>query len=417
MKIKLYILVLYLIISTPVLFAQKNYVPGKVFTNENDTISGLIDYRNWEKNPDVVSFQRETGEVGIYTPLDIHGFEVNNEVYISAVVDLEISPFRANELTDDPALNIKVDTTFLLTIFEGRKSLYSNISDNGVENFYIKNGIDFELLVYKIFLKKGSYSSVKAENKKFIGQLKLYLNDCSSLDGQLSNLRYTQGSLVSLFKDYYSCVQSFPSYAKKKDRAKVSVGSLVGLSLTSINFKSEEFEALTNTDFKNSVRPALGVFIDFGLKRNNEKWSINNELLFTTYKFSEKYERYQNADNSYSTSMELGFSYLKVNNMVRYAYPLARLHAYINVGMSNGIVIKETNSQKGTMIINTVHNSRSGKIIEDVRKHEQGFLIGTGLRHRNHLFELRYEMGNGMSKLVSLNSQSRALYVLWAFRF
>ncbi|GAA0894558.1 hypothetical protein GCM10009122_42390 [Fulvivirga kasyanovii] len=405
-------------IAAQSVFAQKNYIPGKIFTLDNDTITGLIDYRNWKKNPDAISFKKsEAGEVDVYSYLDIHGFAVNNEVYVSAIIDSEISPFRANELTEDPALNIRTDTTFLLTIFEGRKSLYSNVNDKGNVNFYIKNGKNFELLVYKVFLKEGSYPSVKMENKKFTGQLKVYLNDCKNIDSQLSNLQYKQGSLTGLFNYYYSCVQSYPSYEKKKEKAKVHIGSLAGLSLTSISFESKEFEALTNTDFKNSVRPTLGVFIDFGLQRNNEKWSINNELLFTSYKFSEKYERYDNEANSYSTSIDLGLSYLRLNNMVRYTYPFAKLHAFFNIGMSNGLVIKETNSQEGVMVINTISNPRSGEIIEDVRKHEQGFLFGAGIRRANSLLELRYEMGSGMSKLVSLDSQRRTLYVLWAYRF
>ena len=66
-------------------FSQKNYLPGKVITLQHDTLTGYIDYRNWEVNPKIITFKKEiTSDEITYTPLEISGFQVSDENYLSA---------------------------------------------------------------------------------------------------------------------------------------------------------------------------------------------------------------------------------------------------------------------------------------------------------------------------------------------
>src|ERR1700750_2801584 len=37
--------------------AQSNYKPGYIVTLKGDTLRGFIDYREWDKNPDAISFK------------------------------------------------------------------------------------------------------------------------------------------------------------------------------------------------------------------------------------------------------------------------------------------------------------------------------------------------------------------------
>ena len=39
-------------------FSQENYIPGYVIKNNNDTVFGFVDYRNWSKNPVMVKFKK-----------------------------------------------------------------------------------------------------------------------------------------------------------------------------------------------------------------------------------------------------------------------------------------------------------------------------------------------------------------------
>jgi len=38
--------------------AQSNYKPGYVVTLPDDTIHGFIDYKEWDKNPEKISFKK-----------------------------------------------------------------------------------------------------------------------------------------------------------------------------------------------------------------------------------------------------------------------------------------------------------------------------------------------------------------------
>ena len=132
-------------------FCQKNYLKGYLIHLNGDTLNGFIDYRNWEKNPKQVYFKTAIdGQRILYTPIMIKGFSVSNEIYESAVVDIEISDTRLGDLNYDRRLKLKVDTIFLQTLIRGTKSLYLN-SDFGKELLYIKRDSMLELLLHKRF--------------------------------------------------------------------------------------------------------------------------------------------------------------------------------------------------------------------------------------------------------------------------
>ena len=119
-------------------FGQNNYKPGSIINKNGDIIQGFIDYKNWEKNPKIISFKHSTEKEEIkYSPIDISEFTVNDEIYISAVVNIEVSPIHTSNLQFDPAFNYKEETAFLQAKVLGHKSLY--YLNNGKENFYIKN--------------------------------------------------------------------------------------------------------------------------------------------------------------------------------------------------------------------------------------------------------------------------------------
>lgn len=71
-------------------YAQKTFEPGYILPLQGDTVRGLIDFRNWAKNPDEISFKlSESAEATSYRPVDIKAFVVGGEKYVSAVVRLK----------------------------------------------------------------------------------------------------------------------------------------------------------------------------------------------------------------------------------------------------------------------------------------------------------------------------------------
>jgi len=83
-----------------------------------------------------------------------------------------------------------VDTVFLQTMIQGIKSLYHYKDSDGKDNLYIKQNECFDLLVYKKYLKIYEGASVVLENKKYTGQLTVYLQDCQQILSKIYSTAY-----------------------------------------------------------------------------------------------------------------------------------------------------------------------------------------------------------------------------------
>ena len=398
--------------------SQENYIPGYVIKNNVDTLVGLVDYRDWKQNPSKVIFKTKIeNKPTIFTPTDITEFKVDGNIYVSGIIYTEVSPTQINKLVENPQVNLVVDTTFLQTLFRGKKSLYYFKNSDGKENFYIKQNTDFNLLVYKRYLKWKNGKRIIAENKKYLGQLAFYLNDCETINSELENTSYNQNSLVELFQNYYKCSSSNISFEQKEEKIHMEIGIVAGASMTSLKFHSDDFSYLVNTNHNSSTNPAGGLFLDLILPRNQNKWSIYNEFLFSTYQVIGSHEEYENENNYSVSTTEIGYSYIKIYNLVRFKYPINNLYLFLNGGISNGFSVSETNYRKEESKFYTTDRVVEELALSETRKYEQGFVFGTGIKYNRFSLELRYERGNGMSKYSALNSSTKRYYLLLGYRF
>ena len=401
-----------------VAFAQENFLPGYIIPLHGDTLHGLIDYRNWDKNPDKIAFKEKPGDAkSIYSPLKVKAFGVLDETYESAVVETETSPTETKELGYDKELVIKLDTAFLQAVVKGEKSLYYYKNRRGKEQFYIREDSSFKLLVYKKYLEDVEGQSVIAENNTYIGQLTIYLLNCSTIQIKLKGTVYRKNSLEDLFLSYYKCTQTNLAFHKKTEKTALEFGVLAGVSLTSLKFASDGYEYLVYANYNTSVNFSGGMFFDVILSRNRGKWSINNELIFTTYKVDGQYELYTSEDKYSIAYTTLGYSYLKLNNMVRFKYPVGKFFIYVNGGISNGYAILETNYAKTESKLFTQVRVEEMKALNDTRRYELGFIVGLGVKYKKFSLETRFENGNGMSVYQTLKSSTYRYYGLLGYRF
>lgn len=406
------------ILTFQIAFSQENYIPGHIVKNNKDTLFGFVDYRNWKNNPDNIKFKItiESNPIS-FTPTDILEFRIQDEIYVSGIINTAVSPQKTNYLDDNPILDIKVDTTFLQTLFSGKKSLYYYKNFDGAENFYIKQDTGFQLLMYKKYTKQHNDKQVIKENKRYLGQLTLYLNDCETISSKLEAVSYKQKSLIKLFQYYYECSSSDIYYQKKIKKVNTEIGVLAGASFTFLDFTSVGFDYLVNAGYNPSMNFSTGLFFDIILPKSHGKWSIYNELQFTTYKVEGKYEEYEN-ENSYSvTTSEIGYSYIKINNLVRFKYPIGSLFIFINGGISNGFSVSETNYKKKETKFYSTETVVEDVALNDTRKYEQCFILGTGVKYTKFSFEIRFENGNGMSEYPALKSATTRFYFLFGYKF
>lgn len=394
-------------------FAQENYLQGHIISLKGDTIHGYIDYRNWNRNPQQIHFKKKiTSEAISYSPSKINSFSVNNENYMGAVVKIETSPHKTSSLESDPRFKFETDTCFLQVIVHGMKSLYRYKNSNWKVFFYIKQGSDFNLLEQKKYLRKlGDRNEVK-ENKRFLGQLAIYFNDCSSIQAELKNTVYSRKSLVKLFNYYYETTHSLIKFTQKTEKISFKVGALAGFSSTQLDISSDGIPYLANSDYSKSQDLTFGLFLNMILPKSQKKWSIYNELLLSSYEVKGESKDFYSL---YQT--ELAYRYLKLNNMVRYTQAVKNMSVFFNIGISNGVAIDTKNRLVKKSIISENKADTYGLALDETRKYEQGLLVGIGTQFKKYGFEIRYENSNGMSNLSNLSSKVKRFYFLLSYQF
>ncbi len=402
-------------------YCQTNFQPGSVITKSGDTLNGFIDYRNWENNPNEILFRVSASSQPIhYLPGTIRGFVVNNEEYISATVKAEISPTQIDQLDFRPAIVTRTYTTFLQVMFRGSKNLFFYSDRIGKQHFYIGQYPDFELLVYKKYLKEGAREKVIAENKNFIGQLYLYLQDCKTIQSKMTNTAYNKKSLESLFKTYYDCTKGERNYQYSKEKIRLYFGAVAGVSVTKLKLtcSDDSFEHIANGDYEPSWNLSAGLFMDVVLARNQRKWSIYNELFYSSYMANGLTEDFFSENNYKIYNNSIGYSYLKLNNMLRFTYPVKNdLFIFINGGISNGYALSETNLTIKEVRFYTDPVITEEPAMDETRRYEVGFLAGLGAKYTKFSFETRFESGNGMSVYYTLKSKANRIYFLLGYRF
>lgn len=409
------------VLSIHLSFSQENFETAYLLNNEGDTIKGYVDYRNWLENPEVIKFKEHLDhEPKIITPLEIKGFGVADEIYLSAITDIETSSILTSELDFHSDLNLKKDTIFLQTLFMGDKSLFYYRSQAAKDNFYIMIDGQFELLIYKKYIVSNETGErFTKENQKYKGQLSVYMND-PLLSTDIGRTKYKRKYLEKIYNKYYKNAAASPDFRKKHDKTIFEFGVLAGASVTNFNFNSNDGykEEIVNADYETSVDFTAAVYMDIVLPRNLNKWSVNNEISYSSYKVTGSYSNFVNENNYENYQIEFAYSYIKMNNMLRYKYPVGNnIALFVNLGISNGFVISEKNQVKGESVIYSVKRTEEYEGIPNSRKYVQGWIGGFGSRYKNLSLEVRYESTNGMSPTPGFKTTVNKWFLLLGYRF
>jgi hypothetical protein len=399
--------------------AQVNFLPGYIIPKDEDTIHGLIDYRNWTHNPESISFKSgDLHSPTVYTPNDIYRFSVHGEIYQSAQIELETSPRATKDLENNAVLNLSSQRVFLQVLFEGEKNLYYFRTRYGIENFYIGKVTAPVLLQYKRYLKlEEGYRDLIAENKQYLGQLTYYLEGGEKIITRIADTSYDRRSIEMLFNYYYNSSGIEPIYFEKPEKVQFKFGLAAGYSRAALNLLGESPNYLEVTEFEPSDNIAAAMYLEFIFPRKNGRWSLYNELQYSSYLFSGEYVRFDQPDYYSGYVTKLGASYFKISNAVRFNQSLGKIIMFLGAGIANDFSFAVTNSQQyiagpdGGVLI------RENPAFESYRIHQESFVFDTGIKYAHFSLEGRFQMGNGMSTLISLRSKTRMFSVLLGYSF
>ncbi|HSN50200.1 MAG TPA: hypothetical protein VLR52_03135, partial [Bacteroidales bacterium] len=268
---------------------QDNFQPGYVTTLSGDTLFGQIDYKDWVTNPDVIHFRdKPGGQINFFPPEIIRSFGTDNSRYESKNVHFEQSK---DKVSDYPLLSdygMVSRLVFLEVLVDGPKKLYLLHDQDDRDQFFIGSDSVPEWLTMKKYLKTENDAQVLMTDKKYIGQLLVYFQDCPGMSEKIKGVTYQEKSLTSMFHEYYNCNKVSGGFLKKHKKTITQFGLIAGVSATSISFRSEEWKHLTENDFPLSYNPSFGFFINAVIPRKLGRWSGYNEFLFTTFRVESK---------------------------------------------------------------------------------------------------------------------------------
>lgn len=416
------ILALYLLFTlvTHHLYGQEKFESGYVITLQQDTVRGVVEKLKWQRNPNKILFKAtQESPVQTFGLDDIAGFGVGDRHYVRATVKTDDNPHSNNDLTYSRAYQTRQQTVFLqLLAGGGMKSLFYYRDERGRDNFYIRNGsYTYELLINYRYLDNRGTDVVIVKVESFKMQLREYLAECPSVQERTISLSYSYGSIGKLFADYYATCSSAQSVAlPPADRLSLQFGGVVGGVRTQYRFSTSANLTLPVGTFPASYSATGGVFLNIGFPRTSRRFSIYNELILASSKAEKVFQERPNNIIVYQYDIHYGFTYLKLNNMLRFSQPLGQCTLYFNAGIANGIAIAETNYQRKSTIGTSSTIVEDSKAMDYTRKHEQGILVGLGASFKRFSLEARYEKGNGISDYSNYKSETTRYYALLGYR-
>lgn len=293
--------------------AQDRFVKGYYVTPKNDTIHGLIRYRDTYLQEITFKADRKALSKNLGTE-EVKSFAFENgqtyELVNFADKNAPSSPTYARKLGGDAMSLYHSHSQFLMGSYE--------------KGFFV--------------LKKGKVSnSAEAMSRlqKNTGAFNILFQDCAEVKNNAIKSGIDDEVLLETLKQYHECKgQPFKSYTPVR-RRKFHFGVFVGASISEISFSGEEH--LAGTTFNKSTKPQFGVLMRFTpTKKASSIFSMQLEFLYTSVAFQ----------GTYADERDVSGYHIKVNSttslesqiiMPRFGFQLTGRSNFLNPYVTFGI--------------------------------------------------------------------------------
>lgn len=264
--------------------AQSNFLPGYIIFPGNDSVRGLIDYRNWEKNPRQLFFSKPGNEPRIYTIRELEAFGVDSmDHYKKEFVSLDMNPVRVAEVSSYRNNLIRTDTVFLRVLVKGNyMSLYEFVDFKPHYFIQYEKG-NIEELIYRVTKDSGSinnrvYNDFRIQLKKALSARTLTYQQSVAID----KLNYKDRDLIKFVSGVNDpqTVYVAGNADKRKSRAKFFAGG--GVVFESFGFVSPD-ATLNSLQFNNNVSYIITGGIDFFTPRNLQNLVFRGEISLSEF--------------------------------------------------------------------------------------------------------------------------------------
>lgn len=402
-KIKTLVLLVWTILPL-VSFAQQDIKPGYIIDNNGVKTEGFIDYRNWDATPQKIAFKSTTnGDDVIVDVTNIREFGVNNEIYVKATIDIDTKStsmtVNSKEIREG---DIVRETRFIQLLIKGQDKALYYLKQKGSKYFIIrKSESEFETLYFRKYLYNKDGKVYTGKKRKYILQLRSYLDDCAAIKPMFNSLNPGRKSYLRLFKSYFKCKQQEITYEFVKESIITKKGFVGGLTRTSIVFPSSaEFPTLENIDFGTHTGATFGFMLEHVYPRNQRRLSWVQEFMITSYKAEGSINSFQSENTFSNTDITINYTHLKFNNLFRVG--VGKLPVFFNLGPS--IALRVSGSSTATTVGRylSLPVNKTSEAVNDASLNV-GVLLGAGFRAKGVSLEARLEKGGHPAKTFGGN--------------
>ncbi len=313
-------------------FCQSNFKPATITLSNGSLINGLIDDREWIKNPRIVRFMKdENSPSEKFTTKDLISFQIKDgDFYIKAIVQKDMRPVEVSKINNDLLTtdSVETDTVFLRKVNACPEFELYVLTD--IKNhFYIKeaNG-EFEELIYRVYISENRNNDVLVYKRFYRNQLEKYIYghaDNSTLKKKLESLDYDEQDLSAFVKLLSS--EKNTTNIVKKEKSKPVFFISAGIIYSSLKITGSM--SLADHHFSSKQSPTASVGMDLFSKRNLGDLIFRTEISYFGLNFSSHYSRpmittpseenFNLRSNNIKPSVSLLYSFIRNANYKIYA--------------------------------------------------------------------------------------------------
>ena len=198
MKLRILFTFLLLSLCLTATFAQSNFRRGFIITNEQDTVSGWIDFRTDVRNMQVCDFREtETGETRTFLPGEIFGYRFYDEgkFYVSREIMINNAP----------------RTVFLEFIVQGMMNLYYYIETlphtlEVVEHYFFEDAAGRMIPASRrsnTHIRGNDGILRERKDLRYRGAIRYIFNEHETIAKQADGLRFNHQTMINLAREYH----------------------------------------------------------------------------------------------------------------------------------------------------------------------------------------------------------------------
>jgi hypothetical protein len=372
-------------------FSQTDFRNGFIITNKNDTLVGLVNYREGSKAYLVCDFKRLAGDNPVtYAPDSIKGYGFQNDkVFQSIEISIKGQPPKV---------------AFVEVIVKGVVSLYKYESTYFVEKDHGK----LQQLLNETRMVEMEGIKVLRSTNQYISTLNVMLFDCATIRPRIQRVPLEEEGLTTLIESYNACKgDSSTAYKSKKPWITTSVGITGGVNISRMSFDEKStFEYLAGTSsIFNS--PMIGLSLDAFAPRISERLSFHLEMMY----FAATYRHYRKTEKPYITErnyVAIELQELRIPFGFRYTFPEKWVTPYLQLGASATFHLRSSSNRLRELETGNFLQTFNSSEALPLRKGQFGMWAGCGItksvNHRFNAFaEVRGEITNGITANVQRN--------------